>query len=445
MTHLVGSNSRLCSITTKMSSYICRICNYVYHEDEGDPESGIPAGTKFEDLPAQWRCPICGAAKDEFYKQFDSPGEASAPHHTTESSSPRYIKEYTEEEIALWDLTKVRSVAREKLGSVCGVHRLCDAYRNNVCMGQKYGKPLGFGGAGQGAGFRNNILALSRIKLKTRLVSPHFNPDSSTTFLGHRISMPLMGASMSGANTSFLGLVTEREFARAMLNGCKEEGTISLTGNSPEDADIEAGIDATREMGGYGIPIFKPQPNSALFKLIARAEEAGALAVGVDLDGAGSFNWNRYGRPVERKTPAQLKELVDSTSLPFIFKGIMTVEDAEKVIESGASVMGVSNHGGRVNDHTPGVADVLPDIVKMAKGKIVISADGGVRTGFDIVKMLALGADVVLIGRDLARGAIAAGSHGVRLHLQYVRADLRTAMIMTGCRSIAEITPEVIE
>jgi isopentenyl diphosphate isomerase/L-lactate dehydrogenase-like FMN-dependent dehydrogenase len=311
-------------------------------------------------------------------------------------------------------------------------------------MGQKYGKPLGFGGMGQGMSFRNNFLALSRIKLKTKLVSAHFEPDLSTSFFGHKISMPLMGASMSGASTSFLSLITERDFSRAIMNGCKEVGTIGFTGNSPEDTDIEAGIDIVREMSGYGVPVFKPQPNEKLFPLIKKAEEAGAIAVGVDLDGAGSFNWNKYGRPVERKTPSQLKELVSSTKLPFIFKGIMTVEDAEAVIESGAKVLGVSNHGGRVNDYTPGVADVLPEIAKIAKGLIVISADGGVRTGFDIVKMIALGADIVLMGRDLARGAIAAGSHGVKLHLQYVKSDLRTAMIMTGCRTVADINGDVI-
>lgn len=432
-----------------MASYVCSICNYVYHEDEGDPENGAAPGTKFEDLPEEWTCPICGAAQDQFYLQLVGPGKESGAPSAKKGSAPpseeeKSVPAYRSEEIAQWDLTKVRAVALQRLGGVCGVHRLCDAHRNNVCMGQKYGKPLGFGGAGQGQSFRNNILALARIKLKTRLVSPHSEPDMSTTFLGHTISTPLMGASMSGAHTSFLGHVTERGFARAILKGCKEEGTIGLTGNSPEEDDIEAGIDAVREMGGYGIPIFKPQPNSALFKLIAKAEEAGALAVGVDLDGAGSFNWNKAGRPVERKTLAQLMELVRSTRLPFIFKGIMTVEDAERVIESGARVLGVSNHGGRVNDCTPGVAEVLPDIVKIAKGHIVICADGGIRTGFDMVKMVALGAEVLLMGRDLARGAVAAGAHGVRMHLQYVKADFRTAMVLTGCRTVADISPEVI-
>jgi isopentenyl diphosphate isomerase/L-lactate dehydrogenase-like FMN-dependent dehydrogenase/rubredoxin len=414
-----------------MKKYICKLCNYVYNEETGDPKNNIPPKTSFEALPEEWRCPICDAKKDKFYQKYEL-------EYTKED------KEKEDKEIDKWDLVKVREVAQKKLGSVCGVHRICDGHHDNVCMGQKYGRPLGFGGMGQGSGFRNNYLALLEIKIKTRLVSEHFTPHMTCDFLGMKLSMPVIGASMSGANTSFIKTTTERDFAIGMLEGARDAGTISFTGNSPEAEDIEAGIDMIRKTGGYGVPIFKPQPNDKLFELIKKAEEVGSPAVGVDLDGAGSFNWNKYGRPVERKTPEQLKELVTSTKLPFIFKGIMTEEDALAVIESGAAVLGISNHGGRVNDCTPGVAEVLPKIAKIAKGKIIISADGGIRTGFDVLKMIALGADVVLMGRDLARASIAAGKHGVKLHLEYIKNDLKTAMIMTGCRTIADITGDLL-
>ncbi len=93
--------------------------------------------------------------------------------------------------------------------------------------------------------------------------------------------------------------------------------------------------------------------------------------------------------------------MVESTRLPFIIKGIMTVDDALMAVESGASAIIVSNHGGRVLDYTPGTCEVLPDIAKSVKGKITILVDGGVRTGVDVVKMLGLGADAVLMGRPL--------------------------------------------
>ena len=79
----------------------------------------------------------------------------------------------------------------------------------------------------------------------------------------------------------------------------------------------------------------------------------------------------------------------------------MTPDEAEIAVEVNAAAIVVSNHGGRVLDHTPGAADVLPEIAGRVKGKITILADGGVRTGADVLKLLALGADAVLIGRPL--------------------------------------------
>jgi isopentenyl diphosphate isomerase/L-lactate dehydrogenase-like FMN-dependent dehydrogenase len=168
------------------------------------------------------------------------------------------------------------------------------------------------------------------------------------------------------------------------------------------------------------------------------------LAVGVDLDGAGSTTWARLGKPVYRKSEDELRELVDSTDKPVLFKGIVSLEDATAVLDSGAAAIGVSNHGGRVLDSGLGVADVLPGIAKELKGKITILADGGVRTGYDVLKMLALGADAVLIGRPLARMAISGGAQAVRMYLDYVEGDLRSAMVMTGCDRLQEVSRDIL-
>jgi isopentenyl diphosphate isomerase/L-lactate dehydrogenase-like FMN-dependent dehydrogenase len=122
----------------------------------------------------------------------------------------------------------------------------------------------------------------------------------------------------------------------------------------------------------------------------------------------------------------------------------MNVDDALIVLDSGAKAVDVSNHGGRVLDYSLGVASVLPDIVKACKGRITIMADGAVRTGFDVIKLLALGADVALIGRPLARMSLAGGSAAVKAYFDYVRGDLRRAMLMTGCDSLAEITQDIL-
>jgi isopentenyl diphosphate isomerase/L-lactate dehydrogenase-like FMN-dependent dehydrogenase len=117
-------------------------------------------------------------------------------------------------------------------------------------------------------------------------------------------------------------------------------------------------------------------------------------------------------------------------------KGIMMPEEAQKCADAGVRVIAVSNHGGRVLDSTPGVATVLPLIRKKVGNSVTLTADGGVRTGYDVLKMLALGADAVLLGRDIIRAAVGAGTLGVKLHLEHVHKTLKKAMFMTGTKNL---------
>ncbi|MHA1526118.1 MAG: alpha-hydroxy-acid oxidizing protein, partial [Promethearchaeota archaeon] len=158
----------------------------------------------------------------------------------------------------------------------------------------------------------------------------------------------------------------------------------------------------------------------------------------------GSFMMAKNNKPVYRKTVEDIKELIAATSLPVIIKGVMTIDDGLAAVEAGASAIVVSNHGGRVLDHTPGTADVLPNIATELKDKIMIIADGGVRTGYDALKMLALGADAVLIGRDIIRAAVGARIDGVRLQMEYLQITLAKAMKMTNCKNLEEITTDIL-
>ena len=90
-----------------------------------------------------------------------------------------------------------------------------------------------------------------------------------------------------------------------------------------------------------------------------------------------------------------------------------------------------------------GVADALPRLVPILKGRVVITADGGVRTGFDALKMLALGADFVMVGREFIRAAIGGGAEGVRSEAEFLSQDLKKGMIMTGCNSLSEINGHI--
>jgi len=150
------------------------------------------------------------------------------------------------------------------------------------------------------------------------------------------------------------------------------------------------------------------------------------------------------GQPVGPKTVAQLRELVASTRLPVVLKGIMTVEDALAAREAGAAAIVVSNHGGRVLDHTPGTAEVLPAIARAVGKDLVVLVDGGIRSGADVLKCLALGAHAVLVGRPVAIGAVGGGIEGVRLTLEQMRKELIAAMTLTGCSSLQEIGSHVL-
>jgi isopentenyl diphosphate isomerase/L-lactate dehydrogenase-like FMN-dependent dehydrogenase len=341
------------------------------------------------------------------------------------------------------DLNEVRTNAREKLRGTCAVYKVCDGDPDRICQGLKYGNVPGMGGAGSGMSFRNNFLALQAIKLRMRVVGPPIDPDTSFDLFGHHLAFPIIGASTSGMRTSLKGAITEEELCEATVFGCKEAGTISGRGDGVDTIEHNPGLATIKAAGGWGIQVYKPVEQGLLLDRIQEAEEAGVVMVGVDIDGHGSLNMAKIGYPVYRKTPEELKEVVRSTSLPVLFKGVMAPEDAQAVLDSGAAAIGVSNHGGRVLDHTPGVAEVLPEIVDLVGGKMLVIADGAVRSGYDALKLLGLGADLVMVGRPLIRGAVGGKAEGVRLQMEFQRNTLKAAMRMTDCPEISSIGPHI--
>jgi L-lactate dehydrogenase (cytochrome) len=155
-------------------------------------------------------------------------------------------------------------------------------------------------------------------------------------------------------------------------------------------------------------------------------------------------------------TPDAFKEWVDSQFDPsvtwddiawvrehwdgkLIVKGVLDAEDARRAVQAGVDGIVVSNHGGRQLDSVPSTVRVLPEIVQAVAGEVEVLADGGVRTGLDVVKMLALGARAVLMGRAWAWAVAAQGETGVRRMLKVVKADIDVALALTGNNSVAEL------
>uniref|UniRef100_A0A3Q0RGA7 (S)-2-hydroxy-acid oxidase n=1 Tax=Amphilophus citrinellus TaxID=61819 RepID=A0A3Q0RGA7_AMPCI len=156
-----------------------------------------------------------------------------------------------------------------------------------------------------------------------------------------------------------------------------------------------------------------------------------------------------YGIPANTLDPSiswkDIYWLQSITRLPIIIKGILTKEDAELAVEHGVQGIIVSNHGGRQLDGGPASIDALPEIVDTVQGRIEVYVDGGIRTGSDVLKALALGAKCVFIGRPAVWGLAYKGEEGVREVLQILNDEFRLSMALSGCRNVAEINRNLIQ
>ena len=335
------------------------------------------------------------------------------------------------------DYNEMLKNAREKLNGSCKVCKVCNGV---ACAGEV----PGMGGKGSGQAFIENVRALERVKLNMRVIHNAADPDTSIELFGKKMDAPIFAAPITGTTLNMGGQLTEREYIEPVVEGCANTGIYAMVGDTAVDAFLIENLDVLKCHDGNGIVFIKPWDNENIIKKIRLAEEAGAFAVGVDIDACGLVTLSLHGKPVVPKDLEQIKELVKSTELPLILKGIMTVEDALMAVEAGADAIVVSNHGGRVLDFTPGSADVLPEIAKAVKGKIKILVDGGVRTGVDVVKMIGLGADAVLIGRPFVTASFGGATDGVETYVNKIKSEIKGAMILTGCSNISEIDEKVI-
>ena len=334
----------------------------------------------------------------------------------------------------------VLKAAREKLYPRCRVCPFCDG---EACAGEV----PGLGGMGTGASFKNNVKALARVRLHMRTLHDVAKPDLTTTILGQKLSFPVLCASLGGTTYNMGAKMTEEAFIDAVLGGAQLAGTMGFIADGTEDplATYKVRLAAMGRFGGRGVGVIKPRDQASIRERVALIEEAGGTAVAIDIDSAGrSVRAAKLGQIIEPKTTRQLAEIARSTRLPLILKGVMTVDEAVAAVDVGAKAIVVSNHGGRNLDHTPGTADVLPAIAKEVKGKLTILADGGVRYGADVLKMLALGADAVLVGRPAIRGAHGGGAEGVQVVLEKMKSELAEAMVLTGTASVRAVSARAV-
>lgn len=343
------------------------------------------------------------------------------------------------------NMKEVREAAKAPLKGFC---RVCPVCNGKACAGEVPGS----GGVGTGMSFMNNVKALEAIQCNLRLIHGATAPDTSCEVLGLKLSFPVMPAPIGGVTHNIVADGPEMTYGMHLAKGCLAAGTVTSLGDGPQPLLLPASMRALEAVQGQAILYLKPWENAELCEKIDAVARTGATVVGTDIDAPGLGAMRKLGRGIVPKSLAQITEVVEHShkhNLKIVLKGIMTVEDARCALRAGADGIVVSNHGGRVLDHTPGTIEVLPEICAAVKGRMAVLIDGGFRTGLDVLKAIALGADAVLVGRPFMWGVLGgvelgSGEDGVRCVLDTLRDDLEKSMMLTGCATLAEAGPHIL-
>lgn len=335
------------------------------------------------------------------------------------------------------DYKEVLEKARGNIGPYC---KACP-----VCNGKACGNSMpGPGSKGPGNGAARNYDAWQKVFVNMDTICSNAAPDTSFKLFGHDFALPVFTAPIGALPMHYSDAYNDFAYNDILIPTAVECGSASFTGDGVDPEIMKRSAAAMAKVGGIGIPTIKPWNNEAVFEKLDVLNELGIFAAAMDIDGAGlpflkAMNPNAGSKPV-----ADLKAVIDYAKMPFIIKGIMTVAGAQKAVEAGAAGIVVSNHGGRVLGQTRATADVLPEIAEAVSGKCVIFVDGGIRTGVDVFKALALGADAVLIGRPFVPAVYGGEAEGAKLLFAKLKAELVDTMTMCGAHSLAEITAEKV-
>jgi isopentenyl diphosphate isomerase/L-lactate dehydrogenase-like FMN-dependent dehydrogenase len=336
------------------------------------------------------------------------------------------------------------------------------------------------GGAGSGATVRANREAFDRWRIVPRMLTDATTRDLSTTVLGTAMPAPVLLAPVGVQSI----VHPDGELATARAAAALGVPMILSTAASNTIEDVAA----ANGDGPRWFQLYWPNDDKVTVSLLSRAKAAGFSVLVVTVD-TWTLAWrtrdlDRSYLPFIRatgtaipfsdpaflagleKTPEQdpqsailrwipmftgtdkrwdqLPFLRDHWDGPIVLKGIQHVDDARRAHDAGMDGIVVSNHGGRQVDGAVGSLDMLPEIVAAVGDRLTVLFDSGVRTGADIVKALALGANAVLLGRPYVYGLALDGEAGVRHAVRSVLADLDLTLGLSGNRTPAELSPATL-
>ncbi len=281
-----------------------------------------------------------------------------------------------------------------------------------------------------------NRRLLDSIFMKPRFLDP-VEPDTSFTLFGVKMRVPAFCSALSKP-----GYLSDDEM-EDLVRGMGNAGSLMMLGIGGSEL-LQSAIDT----GTPVVKMVKPYRETELiYKKVRDAESRGCVAVGMDIDHFYGIYRDGKADRAETFAPKQTDEIrqaISLTKLPFIIKGVLSVHDAERAVEIGASAIVVSNHGtGSFDFGVPSVI-ALPEVVKAVDDRLTVLVDSGFRTGNDIFKGLALGAKAVGFATSVLLASNAGGAVGVEEFIGFVTAELRRTMAICGCPELSVVNRSLL-
>lgn len=327
--------------------------------------------------------------------------------------------------------------ARNCIGSYC---RACDECNGRACRDQMPGP----GAKGVGDTAVRNYEKWKEIRVQMDTLTENRMVDTGLELFGRSFRYPFFAGPVGAVNLHYGDKYDDQAYNDILVSGCAKAGIAAFTGDGVNPEVMRAATEAIKKEAGIGIPTVKPWNSKVVHEKMELVKASGAFAAAMDVDAAGLPFLKNMTPPAGNKSVEELKEIIEDAGLPFIVKGVMTVRGALKAKEAGAAAIIVSNHGGRVLDQCPATAEVLPDIVDAVNGSVKVLVDGGIRSGVDVFKALAIGADGVVIARPFVSAVFGGEKEGIQTYVDKIGAELEDTMAMCGAYSLKEITRDMI-
>lgn len=337
----------------------------------------------------------------------------------------------------LMNYAECLELARGKMGNYC---KACPECNGRACKNQMPGP----GAKGIGDTAIRNYDKWKEIRVQMDTLVEKRPIDTSLSLFGKNFQYPFFAGPVGAVNMHYGDSLNDVSYNDILVSSCAEFGIAAFTGDGMDSNVMVAATEAIKKAGGLGIPTVKPWNVEMIREKMALVKDAGAFAAAMDIDAAGLPFLKNFNPPAGSKSVEELREIVKAAGVPFIVKGIMTVKGALKAKEAGVAAIVVSNHGGRVLDQCPATAEVLEEIAEAVDGSMKIFVDGGIRSGTDVFKALALGADAVIIARPFVTAVYGGGREGVEAYIQKIGSELADTMAMCGVSSLAEITRDCV-